>query len=90
MMSEIYFCASANLIHLGEEDLHAESAFSSIDRIVEEAQKKSGGGTLDEFIFHADQRVKHSISPLLCRPDFEALAWLFNRPWFRFVSWPAA
>ena len=89
MMSEIYFCAFANLIHLGEDDVHAESAFGSIERIVQEAREESAGTNLDDFIFYADQRVKHSTSPLRCMPDIEALAWLFSRHWFRYVSLPA-
>ena len=86
MMAEIYFCAYCNLIHLGDDDEKAEDAFDSIERIAGEVEHESGGVNLDDLIFYEDQRVKRSASPLTCGPDFDALTWLFNRPWFRFVS----
>jgi hypothetical protein len=86
MMAETYFCAYANLIHLGDDDEKAESTFDSIERIVREIEDEAGGVNPDDFIFYDNQLVKRSTSPLTCGPDFDALTWLFNRPWFRFGS----
>ena len=84
MMAGIYSFASTNLVYLGDDDGKAESAFNSVERIVQEIEDVTSGVSLRDFVFHDNRVIKRSTSPLACKPDIRALTWLFDRPWFRF------
>ena len=86
MMAEIFGWAHTNLIHLGDDDGKAKSAIDSIDRIAREIEEEIGGVMFRDFVFYKDMRFKRSTNPLTSDPDFDALVWLFDRPWFRYVS----
>jgi hypothetical protein len=87
LMANIYQKSHCNLIYLGEDNIKATAAFASIESLASEAEAEMElkNVTLDELLF-PNGYFAFSDKPIACETDVEALAWIYQLPWFRCVN----
>ena len=87
MMADIYQSSTGNLIYLGEDDSAVQKALATVERLMQSINYETTTNSHRQFrstlYGQTNSDPFAEAGERLGGIDFEALLWLYERPWFR-------